>query len=146
MTEYMLFSLFPGWNHVHPVLVHFTTALLPASMMSDVLGKFSSRYYLTPAAWWMLFYAAVATPATALAGWAWAGEFTAVAGMSPDRTLATHQWLGIVLAVCFAALAVWRGRTFMLRRTPGIAYLVTVGITTGVLFYQGYLGGKMTMG
>ena len=145
MAEY-LFSMFPGWNHVHPVLVHFTTALLPVSVMSDVLGKFSNRYFLTPAAWWMILYAALATPATAAAGWLWAGEITAATGGVEDRVLVMHQWLGILLAVCCSALAIWRGRTFMLRRKPDMVYLVAAGLTTLVVFYQGYLGGKMTMG
>jgi hypothetical protein len=43
----------------------FTTALLPVSF-ADVLGKFTDRYSLTPAAWWMLLYGAIATPLTAL--------------------------------------------------------------------------------
>lgn len=127
---------------MHPVMVHFTTALLPVSVTSDVIGKFTDRYSLTPAAWWMLLYGAIATPLTVLAGWIWASQI----GGHPGGTMAIHEWLGTSLLICFIVLAVWRGRIFMLNRKPGIKYLVFAGCTVAALMYQGYLGGKMTLG
>lgn len=145
MTEY-LFSVPLTWGHIHPVLVHFTTALLPVSLVSDVLGKFSARSSLTPAAWWMLLYAALATPATALAGWMWEGDIAGVTGGGPTGTMATHQWLGIILTICFLVLAFWRSRAFRHREKPGPAYLSFAVVTIAALMYQGYLGGMMTLG
>src|SRR5262245_19761874 len=107
-----LFASFLSWEHVHPVFVHFTTALLPASFASDVFGKFTDRYSFTPAAWWMLLYGAIATPLTALAGWLWARTIEQMAGNGHDPTLQTHEWLGLGLIVGFILLAIWRGRTF----------------------------------
>jgi uncharacterized membrane protein len=62
MNESNLLAAAISWQHVHPVLVHFTTALLPASFFSDAVGKYSSRCSLNQAAFWMLLYAAIATP------------------------------------------------------------------------------------
>lgn len=141
MTQYLL-DLPLTWSHIHPVLVHFTTALLPVSLVSDAIGKFYDRGSLTPAAWWMLLYAALATPATALAGWMWAGDMAGVAG----GTMAVHEWLGTILTFWFLALAVWRGVAFRHRETPGPAYFAFAAVTVAALMYQGYLGGKMTLG
>ena len=131
-----------SWNHVHPILVHFTTALLPVSFFSDAVGKFTDRYSLTPAAWWMLLYGAIATPLTALAGWMWASDMGDAAG----STMKIHQWLGISLVVGFLVLAIWRGRIFILAKKPGIVYFAVAAIVVAALMYQGYLGGKMTLG
>jgi uncharacterized membrane protein len=123
-------------------MVHFTTALLPASVASDVIGKYTRRFSLTPAAWWMLLYGAIATPLTVIAGWLWASDM----GSSGGKTMAIHEWLGTSLVICFLVLAVWRGRIFMLNRKPGLKYLAFAGCTVAALMYQGYLGGKMTIG
>lgn len=53
---------------LHPILVNFTAALVPASLLSDVLGRVLKRDTLLHAGWWMLLYAAAVTPLTALAG------------------------------------------------------------------------------
>jgi Predicted membrane protein len=141
MAANLLFSLF-SWGHVHPVLVHFTTALLPASVASDMIGKYTQRYSLTSAAWWMLLYGAIATPLTVTAGWMWASEI----GPEPGGTMTIHEWLGTGLVICFLVLAVWRGRIFFLNRKPGLKYLGFAGCTVAALMYQGYLGGRMTIG
>ena len=134
------------WNHIHPVLVHFTTALLPVSFASDVLGKFTRRYSLTPAAWWMLLYGAIATPMTVVARWIWAGEVAGPSGTSSIPGLAIHQWLGTGLVFGFIVLAVWRGRIFVRGRKPSAAYLAVAAGIVAALMYQGYIGGKMTLG
>ena len=135
-----------SWDHIHPVLVHFTTALLPVSLFSDAVGKFTDRYSFTPAAWWMLLYGAIATPLTALAGWLWASEIENMSAHSYNATLATHQWLGLGIVLGFTALAIWRGRIFLLTRKPGIVYFTVAVVILVALMYQGYLGGKMTLG
>ncbi len=135
-----------SWNHVHPVLVHFTTALLPVSLFSDVAGKYLRRYGLNEAAFWMLLYAAVATPLTAFAGWMWILTIATTTTGKISNALATHQLIGIILTLCYLVLAVWRGRTYFLRRKPDVVYMFTAALVTVLLFYQGYLGGKLTMG
>lgn len=140
----ILASLF-SWNHIHPVLVHFSTALVPASIASDVLGKYLGRRSLTAAAWWMLLYGALATPLTVFAGWMWAAQFPAsTSGHLPGLTV--HTWLGFFLAIAFAGLAVWRQRIFAESDKPGVGYLLIVSLVVCALMYQGFLGGQMTLG
>ena len=141
-----LFSSLFSWGHVHPVLVHFTTALLPVSFVSDVAGRFTDRYSLTPAAWWMLLYGAIATPLTALAGWMWAADIEKLSGGSVGSTMTVHRWLGISLVLGFLFMAIWRGRIFILARKPGIIYFAAAAVVIAALMYQGYLGGNMTLG
>ena len=137
----MYISLPISWDHIHPVLVHFTTALLPVSFVSDIAGKFGGRPTLTAAGWWSLFYGAVATPLTALAGWMWAAD-----SANTGRLLFTHKWLGLSLVVAFSGMAIWRGRLFILSRAPGAIYFLAAAAVNAALLYQGYLGGKMTLG
>src|SRR5262245_39222137 len=132
-----MYISFPiSWNHVHPVLVHFTTALLPVSFVSDVVGRYAKLESLAHAAWWMLLYGALATPLTALAGWMWSG------GMGDaGRLMSTHKWLGLSLVGAFTAMAIWRGRLFILSRAPGVIYYAVAALVIAALMYQGYLGG-----
>ena len=60
--------------------------------------------------------------------------------------LEIHQWLGLSLTLGFVLLAIWRWRIFVLARKPGVAYFVFAALIVAALMYQGYLGGKMTMG
>ena len=56
---------------IHPILVNFTAALVPASVGSDIVGRMLRKASLHTAAWWMLVYAAAITPLTVFAGWWW---------------------------------------------------------------------------
>ncbi len=132
-----------SWENVHPVLVNFTAALLPASVFSDLLGALLRKGSLRHAAWWALVYAAAVTPATALAGWFWKRSIEAA--LSPEL-ITVHQWLGIWLAFAFPALVLWRWRFHKRGEGPGAAYFVTAALTLLALIYQGHVGGSMAFG
>ena len=127
---------------LHPILVNFTAALIPASVLSDWLGRWLKRDGLRHAAWWMLLYAGIVTPFTAAAGWWWMRDME---GMN-DWRLAVHQWLGTSIAAVAVALAVWRGRSQRAARTPGMPYLILATLLVGALVVQGELGGQMSFG
>jgi uncharacterized membrane protein len=134
------------WNHLHPVLVHFTTALLPVSFFSDAVGKYLSRKQLNEAGFWSMLYAAIATPLTAVAGWMWTDVINTASGGKIPLTLDTHQFLGFALTVCYLVLAAWRIRAYLASAKPSLTYLVATASVMMALFYQGYLGGMLTMG
>lgn len=142
----MYFSSIISWEHLHPIFVHFTTALFPVSIFSDVVGRMTDRYSLTPAAWWMLLYGAAATPFTALAGWMWMNELDRLTGGRTTSMLDLHEWLGLMLASSFVFMALWRFWIFLRERKPGAVYFVAAALLIGALMYQGYLGGKLTLG
>jgi uncharacterized membrane protein len=134
-----------SWDHIHPGFVHFSTALVPASLASDVLGKYLDRRSLTTAAWWMVLYGAIATPITAFAGWMWSSQFPASASVHMPG-LSVHMWLGFSLIFLFGAMALWRAKTFTISQKPGNTYLVFGALVVAALMYQGFLGGQMTIG
>jgi uncharacterized membrane protein len=130
-------------SHIHPILVNFTAALVPASIGSDILGRLLKKNSLHDAAWWMLLYAALITPFTVVAGLLWKPS---VAEMLPKEMLMTHQWLGISLAALFIILAVWRWSLFSRRTGPTYTYLGFAILVLAGLMYQGNLGGTMLLG
>lgn len=129
-----------SWQEIHPILVNFTAALVPASVVSDALGKVLRKQSLTHAAWWMLVYAAAITPFTVLAGWLWKGS---VEAMLPPGAITVHQWLGTSLAALFLLLAGWRFVIHSHHRTPTASYFFLALVILAALVYQGSLGGKL---
>lgn len=126
---------------LHPILVNFTAALLPASLISDLLGRLFRKQSLNAAGWWMLLYAALITPFTALAGWLWLRQM----GGMDIPPMSVHKWLGSSLAVVFLGLLFWRWRIY--RRTdgtPGWLYLSCAALVVAALTLQGHIGGKMS--
>lgn len=132
-----------SWEHLHPILVNFTAALIPASVFSDLSGRLLRRESLRHAAWWTLLYAALVTPGTALSGWFWKRSIEAA--LSPEL-IAVHQWLGIGLAFAFPVLVMWRRGFHKRGESPGLAYFVTAVLTLLALMYQGHIGGSMAFG
>lgn len=132
-----------SWDSLHPILVNFTAALIPASVFSDLLGRLLRRESLRHAAWWTLLYAAAVTPFTALAGWFWKQSIEAALSA---EVIAVHQWLGIWLAFAFPFLVLWRWRFHSRGESPGLAYLMTAALTMLALMYQGHVGGSMAFG
>lgn len=129
--------------HIHPILVNFTAALVPASFVCDVLGRTAKRQSLTNAGWWTLLFAACITPFTGLAGLIWKRT---VADTVPPEMLRTHQWLGITLAGSLVLLTLWRWRSYRDGRPPSLAYVAAALIAVLALAYQGSLGGAMLFG
>jgi len=130
-------------EHVHPILVNFTAALLPTSFASDVLGRVFRKRSLHDAAYWMLLFATAITPFTAVAGFLWKRS---LGEALPAAAIQTHQWLGISLAAVFIALALWRRDIYSLSEAPGYFYLLLAFCAVFALIYQGTLGGAMVFG
>jgi uncharacterized membrane protein len=130
-------------DHLHPILVNFTAALVPASVGSDLLGRGLRKPSMHTAAWWMIVYAAAITPLTAISGLWWKSR---EAGMLPARTVAQHQWLGVALVVCFVLMAMWRYRIYRRNVPPSVVYLIVGIVLVAALVVQGALGGEMLLG
>ena len=132
---------FPAFtpDHIHPILVNFTSALIPASVASDAAGRIFRKPTLHSAAWWMLVYATCITPLTGLAGLWWKHT---LGDTLPPAQIAEHMWLGIGLAVSFVILLLWRRKSY----PPSIPYFAFAVIVIVALLIQGTLGGQMVFG
>ena len=128
---------FVNATKLHPVLVNFTAALVPASVFSDLAGRIVKSEPLRHAAWWTMFYATAVTPFTAITGWLfWMSDDNGVSGM------AIHKWLGSVLALLLFGLFLWRWKLYRRQQWPTPVYFV-VGIAfVAALVYQSHLGGE----
>lgn len=127
---------------LHPILVHFTAALVPVSFLFDLAARWQGAASVRAAAAWTLFAAAAATPFVALSGWLWLSQME---DMSHGYML-IHQWLGTVLAALIIPLAIWRIRYFRRDVHPGNAYFVTFLLFVVAVTLQGHIGGMMTFG
>src|SRR5512132_2595329 len=96
-----------SWRQLHPILVHFTAALVPVSFAADVLARAVRGRSLADVAWWTLLLAAVITPLTAATGW-WLRLSMEQVAAEQASVMAFHQWLGSVLILPFIGLCAWR--------------------------------------
>jgi uncharacterized membrane protein len=126
---------------LHPILVNFTAALVPVSVLSDFVGRFRNDETLRHTAWWTLVCAVAVTPFTALAGWLfWMPDDNGVLGMT------VHRWLGTSLAVLLFGLFAWRFQLQRQQRWATAPYLVAGVLFIGALIVQGTLGGNKVFG
>jgi uncharacterized membrane protein len=118
-----MFLPFPplSWHQLHPILVHFTAALMPVSFAADVLGRAVRRRSMADAAWWTLLLAAVVTPMTAATGW-WLRWSTDANASEQTSVMLYHQWLGSGLVMLFIGLCAWRGMIYRRNASPGWLY------------------------
>ena len=124
-------------TNLHPILVNFTAALVPVSIVGDFVGRLRRDESLRATAWWTLFVATVVTPLTVLTGWLfWMPDDNGVAGMT------VHKWLGTGLAMLLFGLFAWRLRLYRQRRWATVSYLIAGAVFIAALIVQGHLGGQ----
>jgi uncharacterized membrane protein len=122
---------------LHPILVNFTAALVPVSVVCDLMARLRKDESLRNTAWWTLFFATVLTPFTAIAGWLfWMDDDNGVTGMT------IHKWLGTALVVFLFGLFAWRRNLRRRKQWVTSAYLVAGVLLVIALVVQGYLGGQ----
>ena len=124
-------------QEVHPSLVHFPIALLPAALASDALGAISKSEILLGMGRRLISVAAISAAVAAATGLV-AQEEVNAEGRAHDL-LVTHRNLNVALVGLIAALAVLRGRS----HRPSFGYLVGGIIGLVGMTYTAYLGGKM---
>jgi uncharacterized membrane protein len=124
-------------QEVHPSIVHFPLALLPAAVAADLLGRVTGSETLRGMGRVLMPVAAATAAVTAVTGLV-AQEEVAVDGVA-EELLVTHRNLNHSLVTLSTALAAWRLRT----ERPGAGYLALALAGLGAMSYSAYLGGKM---
>ena len=123
-------------GRLHPIIVHFPLAFFPAALFTAIVGR-RRALFGTPVQFLVVAGGALA-PLSALLGWLDA------MGMDPDPLLAVHRWLGTVIGVLGAALAVWAWRKPDQDRS-GLMMAALIVITAAVVV-QGWFGGALVHG
>ena len=125
-------------QEIHPSLVHFPIALLPAAIGADLLARLTGSQRLADAGRVLMPIAAASAVVSAVFGLI-AQEEVVAEGKAGDL-LATHRTMNLSLTTVGTAMAVYRwGRT----EVPGAGYLAVGLAGLGALGYSAYLGGKM---
>ena len=131
---------------LHPVVDHFTVALLIVAVLIDLVAS------ATPTRIWLRYTALLLMILGALA----AGGSYFTGGMEGDRiwkalgdpakeVLKRHDDLGMYLAITFGILALWRImlQAFGFMAGSRAIYLIVALLAIVALGYQGYLGGVL---
>ena len=134
-----------GWQ-LHPVVDHFTVALILLAIVVDLVASLvSSRLWLRYMAVTLIVLGALAAAGSNVTGgWEADRVWNNVHGPAKEL-LKKHAWWGDNLPWAFAALAIWRiGVEFVgfLGRARAI-YLLAAIIAGGAIIYQGSLGGDL---
>jgi uncharacterized membrane protein len=132
--------------HLHPVVDHFTVALVLVAILVDLFASLlSSRLWLRYMAMTLMVLGAVAAAGSNLTGgWEADAIWDQVTGPAKD-VLKDHAQIGDILPWVIGGLAVWRvGLQFIgfLSRTR-LVYLLVAVVAGSVVLRQGYLGGKL---
>ena len=124
-------------QEVHPSIVHYPLALLPAAVAADLLGRVTGSETLRGIGRVLMPVAAASAAVSAVTGLV-AQEEVAAEGVAQDL-LVTHRNLNISLVTLSTALAAWRLRS----ERPSAGYLALALAGLGAMSYSAYLGGKM---
>lgn len=124
-------------QEIHPSLVHFPIALLPASLAADAIGRLTGNRALLEAGRLSMPVAAASAAVAGVFGLI-AQEAVNTDGPAHDY-LVTHRNLNLGLIGLTAVMAAKRLR----RRRPSLGYLLAGAAGLGAMSYSAYLGGHM---
>lgn len=124
-------------HEIHPSLVHFPLALIPASLLLDLIGRLTGKRSWMRAGARMMPIAAASGAVAATVG------LVAQGAVEVDRdaheTLVTHRNLNLGLVVLTGVLALMRARS----QTPSIGYLAAGVAGVVAMNCTAYLGGQL---
>jgi len=131
------------WPRVHAAVNDLPPALLPISVLFDLLGSLFKRESLKAAAFWTLVAGVVGTGAAIVAGLL--AEDVVEHSDQAHEIMETHETLAFIVLAIFGILAVWR----IVRRGVWREKEQPIALTAGVigvliLLYTAMLGGKLS--
>jgi len=137
-------TMFLGYDapRIHAALNDLPPALLPLSVLFDLLGILFKRESLKAAAFWTLVFGVLGTGAAIVSGLV--AEDVVQHSDQAHEIMETHETLALIVGAIFALLAVWRiaRRGVWNEKEQPIALTAGV-IGVAVLIYAASLGGKL---
>lgn len=131
---------------IHPVVDHFTIALLFVGVLTDLVGSMApTRLWIRNMALTLMILGAIAAGSSYLTGDLEADRIWKALGPDAQAILHRHGQMGTYLAITFGVLALWRifiaSFGFMAGSRP--IYLIIAILAAALLGYAGHLGGKL---
>ncbi len=134
-----MFEIIPNW---HPVLVHFTVALLSLTVCFHLLGRFmpdgSLKKQFETLAEWNLWLGTGFGIMTALAGWM---AYNSVTHDTPSHVAMTEHrnwaWATLTLFMILTVYSLWRARNQSRPGTVFIGILLLAGLMLGSTAWRG---------
>jgi uncharacterized membrane protein len=131
---------------LHPVVDHFSVALLFTAVLIDLIGSLApNRIWLRYTAVTLMILGALAAGGSFFTGDMEADRIWKALGPPAKDVLKTHAELGEYLAITFGVLALWRiliqAAGFVAGSRP--IYLIVAIVAIGVLGYTAHLGGSL---
>lgn len=130
--------LMDWFGRLHPMLVHFPIAFLPAALVTAVVGR-KRPAFLAPVQF-LVIAGGIVAPLAALLGWFDAGFDYA----TDDWLLQFHRWLGTGIGLGALGLAIWSWRKP--EASQGAAMIAGLSLITVSVVIQGWFGGAMVHG
>jgi len=131
-------SLIDWLGRLHPIVVHFPMAFLPAALFTAVVGR--RRPSFAAPVQFLVVAGGFGAALAAVLGWLSADLRSA----GDDWVLTAHRWLGTGIGLVALALGVWAARR--LERDRSAAMIVGLALITAAIVTQGWLGGAMVHG
>jgi uncharacterized membrane protein len=131
---------------LHPVVDHFSVALLMTAVLFDLLASLAStRMWLRYAAVLLMILGALSAGASFFTGDMEADRIWNALGPGAKEVLKRHAELGEYLAITFGVLALWRLMIETLGFMAGsrMIYLIVALVAVVVLGYSAHLGGVL---
>ncbi len=133
-------------HQLHPVVDHFTMALLIVAVLIDLVASAApTRIWLRYTALTLMILGAIAAAGSFFTGDMEADRIWNALGQPARDVLKRHAELGEYLAITFGVLAIWRimiqGFGFMAGSRA--IYLIVAVVAIVTLSYSGHLGGVL---
>jgi uncharacterized membrane protein len=125
-------------GRLHPIVVHFPMAFLPAALFTAVVGR--RRPGFAAPVQFLVVAGGIGAALAAVLGWLSAG----IPSDGDDWLLTSHRWLGTGIGLVALVLGVWAGRRP--ERDRSTAMIVGLTVITAAIVTQGWLGGAMVHG
>jgi len=127
---------------LHPAIVHFPIAFLAVAGVLAIVSLFTKREILKGWILKSLVAGLTLLPAAIIAGLVEQNQITHNDAIHSVLTI--HKFTGLAIFLLYTVLTVWLWkRKDAMNSNAYVAFVLCLLVGTGLVLYQGYLGGKM---